>query len=98
MVKEVCINMKDGLRKAVGALFPLARVVVDPFHVIADSNKRTDEARRIEQDVHWKRQVQIPKKIFLVVRERFNEEKRGKVDKLLDKYPGLNGFYWQRRK
>jgi len=67
--------MKDGLRKAVEAVFPLARVVVDPFHVIADSNKRMDEARRIEQDVQRKRQVQIPKKIFLVGREKLTEER-----------------------
>jgi transposase len=93
-VREVCIDMKDGLRKAVEAVFPLARVVVDPFHVIADSNKRMDKARRIEQDVHRKRKVQIPKKIFLVGREKLNEEKRQKVDTLLDRYPGLKGFYW----
>jgi len=47
-VREVCIDMKEGLRKAVEAVFPSARVVVDPFHVIADSKKRMDEARRIE--------------------------------------------------
>jgi transposase len=40
--------MKEGLRKAAEAVFPLARVVIDPFHVIAGSNKRMDEARRIE--------------------------------------------------
>jgi transposase len=97
-VKEVCIDMKDGLRKAVEAVFPLAKVVVDPFHVIADSNKRTDEARRIEQDVHRKRKVQIPKKIFLVGREKLSEEKKQKVDKLLDNYPGLKGFYWAKEK
>ena len=54
-VRAVCIDMKEGLRKAAEAVFPLARVVVDPFHVIADSNKRMDEARRIEQDVHQKK-------------------------------------------
>lgn len=64
-VKEVCIDMKDGLRKAVEVVFPLAWVVFDPFHVIADANKRMDEARRIEQDVYEKKKVQIPKKIFL---------------------------------
>ena len=47
-VKEVCIDMKGGLRKAVEAVFPSTRVVVDPFHVIADSNKRMNEARRIK--------------------------------------------------
>jgi transposase len=36
-VRKVCIDMKDGLRKAVEAVFPLAKIVVDPFHVIADS-------------------------------------------------------------
>lgn len=97
-VKEVCIDMKDGLRKAVEALFPLAKVVVDPFHVIADANKRMDEARRIEQDVYQKKKVQIPKKLFLVGREKLTEEKKQKVDKLLEKYPGLKGFYWAKEK
>ncbi len=97
-VKEVCLDMKDGLRKAVEAVFPLARVVVDPFHVIADSNKRMDEARRIEQDVYRKRKVQIPKKIFLVGREKLTEEKKQKVDTILERYPGLKGFYWAKEK
>ena len=97
-VKEVCIDMKESLRKAAETVFPLARVVVDPFHVIADSNRRMDEARRIEQDVHRKRQVQIPKKIFLVGREKLTEEKRQKVDTLLERYPALKGFYWAKEK
>jgi len=97
-VKEVCIDMKEGLRKAAEAVFPSARVVVDPFHVIADSNRRMDEARRIEQDVHRRRQVQIPKKIFLVGREKLTEQKRQKVDTLLEKYPTLKGFYWAKEK
>lgn len=79
--------MKDSLRKVAEAVFPSARVAVDPFHVIADSNKRMDEARRIEQDVHRKRKVQIPKKIFLVGREKLTEEKKQKVDTLLEKHP-----------
>ena len=97
-VKEVCIDMKDGLRKAVEALFPLAKVVVDPFHVIADANRRMDEARRIEQDVHRRRRVRIPKKIFLIGRERLSEEKKERVDMILEQYPGLKGFYWAKEK
>ena len=97
-VREVCIDMNDGLRKAAEAVFPSARVVVDPFHVIADSNKRMDEARRIEQDVHRKKKVQIPKKIFLMGREKLTEERRQKVDALLESYPGLKGFYWAKEK
>lgn len=82
----------------VETVFPSAKVVVDPFHVIADSNKRMDEARRIEQDVHRKRKVQIPKKMFLVGRGKLTEERRQKVDTLLEKYPGLKGFYWAKEK
>ncbi len=79
-------------------MFPLAGVVVDSFHVIVDSNKRMDEARRIEQDVYGKRKVQIPKKIFLVGREELSEERRQKVDELLDRYLGIKGFYWVKEK
>jgi transposase len=97
-VREVCIDMKEGLRKAAEAVFPLARVVVDPFHVIADSNKRMDEARKIEQDVHRKRKLQIPKKIFLIGGEKLTEERKQRVAALLEKYPGLKGFYWAKEK
>ncbi len=49
-VKEVCVDMKEGLRKSVELLFPRAKAV-GRLNVGVDSNKRTDEARRIEQDV-----------------------------------------------
>jgi len=97
-VKEVCIDMKEGLWKAVGTLFPDARVVVDHFHVIAESNRKMDEARRIEQDVQRRKKVQIPKKIFLVAGEKLSANERAKVDELLDKYPTLKGFYWAKEK
>jgi len=97
-VKEVCIDMKESLRKVAEEVFPKAKVVVDPFHVIADSNRRMDEARRIEQDVLRKRRVKIPKRIFLIGREKLGVEKRQGVDELLDKYPSLKGFYWAKEK
>ncbi len=97
-VKEVCIDMKDGLRKLAEGLFPAANVVVDPFHVVADANKRMDEARRIEQDVVRRRQLKIPKKIFLVGKDKLNEEGLAKIDGLLHKYPSLAGFYWAKEK
>jgi len=97
-VKEVCIDMKESLRKVAEEVFPEAKVVVDPFHVIADSNRRVDEARRIEQDVLRKRGVKIPKRIFLIGREKLTEERKQKVDTLLERYPGLKGFYWAKEK
>jgi transposase len=43
-VKEICIDMKEGLRKTVEGLFSEAKIMVNPFHVIADPNRRMDEA------------------------------------------------------
>ena len=42
--------------------------------------------------------MKIPKNMFLIGREKFSEEKRQKVNELLDKYPGLKGFYWAKEK
>ena len=53
-VKEVGIDMKECIRKLVEALYPEAKAVADTFHVIADPNRRMDEARRREQDIHRK--------------------------------------------
>ncbi len=97
-VTEVCIDMKESLRKTVEHLFPKAKVVADHFHVIADANRRIDEARRIEQDVHRKRKVMIPKRLFLIAREKLGMEKQEKIDRLLDTYPSLKGFYWAKEK
>ena len=97
-VREVCIDMKESLRKAAEGLFPRAKVVVDPFHVVAYSNKQMDVARKIEQEVSRKRRVRIPRKIFLIGGEKLSEEKKQKVNDLLDKYPGLKGFYWAKEK
>jgi len=43
--------MKEGFRKTIERCLPLAKVVVDPFHVIQDANHRLDEARQIEQQM-----------------------------------------------
>ena len=58
----------------------------------------TDEARRIEQDVRWKRKAQIPKKIFLIGGEELSGKARQKLDGLLEKYPSLKGFCWAKEK
>jgi len=97
-VKEVCIDMKGSLRKVAEALFPEAKVVADHFHIIADSNRRMDEARRIEQDIYQKKKVRIPKKIFLLGGEKLSEDMRGKLNAILERYPGLKGFYWAKEK
>ena len=97
-VKEVCIDMKESLRKVVEELFPKAKVVVDRFHVVADSNRRMDEARKIEQDVLGKKKVKIPKKIFLIGGEKLSAQQRGKIADLLTRYPSLRAFTGPKRR
>ena len=97
-VKEVCIDMKESLRKVAEESFPKAKVVVDPFHVVADSNRRMDEARKIEQDMLCKKKVKIPKKIFLIGGEKLNERRKEEIAELLIRYPSLKGFYWAKEK
>ena len=97
-VKEVCIDMKESLRKVAEETFPKAKVVVDPFHVVADSNRRMDEARKIEQDMLRKKKVKIPRKIFLIGGEKLNEQRKEKIAELLIRYPSLKGFYWAKEK
>lgn len=92
-VGEVCIDMREGLWKATEAVFPQARVVVDHFHVVADANKRMDEARRLEQEAAGNK-ARIPKRVFLVGREKLREEQRQRVDSLLRHYPNIKAFYW----
>jgi len=96
-VKEVCIDMKPSLKRLAEGLFPSAKVVVDPFHVVADANRRVDEARRIEQEI-ISRRVRIPKRLFLIGKEKLNEEKLIKLNALLDKYPTLRTFYWAKER
>ncbi len=47
--------MKESLWKLVEAPFSEAKVIIDRFHVVVDSNERMDEARRIEQDMYRRR-------------------------------------------
>jgi len=66
--------------------------------VIADSNRRMDEARKIEQDVLSKRKIKIPKKVFLIGGEKLSDEGKDKVNGLLVRHPSLKGFYWAKEK
>lgn len=78
--KKVRINMKEDLRRVVEALFPEAKIVAAPLHIIANFNKRMDEAKRIEQEVNYRKKVKIPKKIFPIREERLGEEEKRKVE------------------
>lgn len=92
-IREVCIDMREGLWKALESVFPQARVVLDPFHVVADANRRIDEARRLEQEATGNR-TRIPKRVFLVGQEKLREEQRKRVFSLLRQYPNIKAFYW----
>jgi len=50
VVEAFVIDMKDSWRKLVKRVFSGVKVIVDPFHVVQDANRRLDGARLVEQD------------------------------------------------
>lgn len=92
-IKEVCMDMDHLLLRSVEKHLPGVSVVIDHFHVIQDANRRVDEARRIEQDA-WK--VEIPRKVFLVGKEKLSLHQRKKIESYCQKYPSLKEFYWMK--
>lgn len=71
--------------------------MADPLHLIADSNKGMDEAKRTDQDIRLRRKVQIPEKILLIG-GKLTEAARTELNVLLEKYLGLKGSYWAKEK
>ena len=92
-IQEVCIDMDGLLLGCVEKHLPEARVVIDHFHVIYDANRRVDEARKIEQDA-WK--VEIPRRLFLVGKEKLSSRQRERIESYGRKYPSLKEFYWMK--
>ena len=92
-IKEVCIDMDQLLLGCLEKHLPEASVVIDHFHIIQDANRRVDEARKIEQDA-WK--VEIPRKIFLVGKEKLSPSQKKKIESYFQKYPSLKEFYWMK--
>ncbi|TLN05351.1 ISL3 family transposase, partial [bacterium] len=93
LVKEVCIDMDSLLLRSVEKTLPEAKVVVDHFHLIQDANHRLDEARKIEQEGS---KVEIPRKLFLMGKEKLKPAQKRKVEAWCQKYPSLKEFYWMK--
>jgi hypothetical protein len=53
-IKRKFLLPRLGDRRIVEAIYAEAKVVADTFYIIADLNRRMDEARRMEQDIHRK--------------------------------------------
>jgi len=85
--------MDHMLLSAVKEKLPEASIVVDHFHVIHDANRRVDEARKIEQDVY---KVEIPRKLFLIGKEKLSKKQKQRVESIGQKYPSLKEFYWMK--
>ena len=92
-IKEVCIDMDGLLLRCVEKCLPGSSIVIDHFHVIQDANHRVDEARRIEQDA-WK--VEIPRKVFLVGKEKLRPSQKKRIEAYCQRYPSLKEFYWMK--
>jgi len=89
-VREVCIDMKEGLLSVVQRRLPDALVVVDPFHIIQDANTRLDEARRLEQEMRRRPLKKLP---FLLAKEKLSSSQRLYLQEIFRQIPTLKEFY-----
>jgi len=89
-IKEVCCDMREGFITAAEEELPKALIVIDHFHLIQDANRRIQEARRIEQDIH---KIRINWKIFTKNEEHLREEERRVLARYCEQYPVLHCFY-----
>jgi len=96
-IREVSIDMRESFRRGIReSLGSNVRIVVDPFHVIRDANRRIDEERKLIQSTHlyYKgKRIKIPKILFLKGREKLTDEERDKIDYYFNLYPSLKEFY-----
>lgn len=90
VVEAFVIDMKDSWRKAVKRVFPQAKVVVDPFHVVQDANRRLDECRKVEQDAC---KVSIPRYPLLKPREKLTPRQIQQLEWIRRKFPALYELY-----
>jgi len=89
-VEAVVIDMKDSWRKLIKTVFPSAKIIVDPFHVIQDANRRLNEARKIEQEASKEK---IPRLPLIKAKEKLTPRQQEKLEEIKNKYPSLYELY-----
>lgn len=89
-VEAFVIDMKDAWRKLVKRVFPDVKVIVDPFHVIQDANRRLDQARLIEQESSG---YSIPRYALLKPRERLTRKQTSDLEWVKQRFPALYELY-----
>lgn len=90
VVEAFVIDMKDPWRKLIKRVFPQAKVIVDPFHVVQDANRRLDECRKVEPDAL---KVSIPRYPLLKPREKLTPRQVQQLEWFRRKFPVLYELY-----
>lgn len=90
VVEAFVTDMKDAWRKAIKRVFPEAKIIVDPFHVIKDANRRLDEARKVEREVT---KVSIPRYPLVKPREKLTPKERQQLEQIRQRFPALYELY-----
>jgi len=90
-IRAVCIDLKEGWRRAVERALPGVPVVADPFHVIQDANRRVDEARRVEQEVTGQR---IPRWALVKNEENLTAKQAAQLAAIRKRHKNVAHFHW----
>jgi len=89
-IKEVSVDLKSSYINSVIEELPKAKIVLDHFHVIQDSNRELLKAIDVESFVS---KSKLPRKIFYKGIEHLKEKEREKLKKVLREHPYIVPYY-----
>ncbi len=90
-IRAVCVDLRQGWRRAIQRVLPGVTIVADPFHVLQDANRRVDEARRIEQEVTGCR---IPRWPLVKNEEDLTPKQARQLAEIRQRHPQVGQFHW----
>ena len=90
-IEEICVDMSDVPIAIIRKYFPVARIVIDKFHIIQNALRLMDQHRYLIQQVY---KVKIPIKYELTkATHKLKQEEYDKIKPYLDQHLTLKCFW-----
>ena len=89
-IDEVVMDMTVRYRRTVEEIFPHAKVVCDPFHLISYMNHQLMEEKRVIEVVKKRK---IPGRVLRLGKEKLKGKDMERLEKILAEYPSLKLLY-----
>lgn len=85
-IKEVCIDMNAGYRKAIEETLPGVIITNDKFHVLREAQSVLEETRLVIQSLGDRRYQRIPKLLLQKSNRRLSLREKQKLKQIFDRY------------